>query len=135
MQWGMLPMGRFFSNAWTITIIGGVIVAVITTVIFGSTGTDSRTKTTHSPEASPTATSTVTGSPGPEVTSAAAGSAGQFIAGSNQLPQQLTGTWQGTVFQASSSQSYLVILQLAGSPGSIVGTSSYPTLNCQGKLE
>lgn len=40
----------------------------------------------------------------------------------------------GSVFQASTSETYPVILKLAQAPGTMVGTSSYPTLNCEGIL-
>lgn len=57
-----------------------------------------------------------------------------FISGSRRLPVQLTGTWTGSVFQASASESYPVTIKLARMPGTKVGTSSYPTLKCKGVL-
>ena len=57
-----------------------------------------------------------------------------FTPGSDQLPQQLSGTWRGTAFQASAAETYPVVLQLATQPGTTIGTSDYETLGCHGEL-
>jgi hypothetical protein len=110
--------------------VRGIIVGLIVTVV----GYFCIQAISGSPKASPTPTNT-TSSPvrsgGPSSPSAPTN---PFTPGSSQLPAQLTGTWKGSVFQASTSQTYTVILELARMPGTAIGTSSYPTLNCEGML-
>ena len=78
--------------------------------------------------------STVPPSPRPATASVRSQTSTPFTAGSGQLPQQLSGTWRGSVFQASVAETYPVVLQLANQPGTTIGTSDYETLECQGEL-
>jgi hypothetical protein len=114
------------AGEWVRVIIGGLIVTVV--------GYFCIQAISSSPNASPTPTNT-TSSPvrsGPP--SSPSAPTKPFTPGSGQLPEQLTGTWKGSVFQASTSQTYPVTLELARMPGTAIGTSSYPTLNCEGML-
>jgi hypothetical protein len=106
-----------------VTIIGGLVVVLVTPSLISGNN--------QSPHPGPTLTNT-TSNPGPQSPSPAP--TDPFTPGSGQLPEQLTGTWKGSVFQASPSQTYPVILKLARMPGTAIGTVSYPTLNCEGML-
>jgi len=120
-------VGRLFSNPWVITIVGGVIAAVVSAFLIADLLHTSSTGSAQAPAPAPAVTSNAPSTPAP--------AANPFTAGSTQLPEQLIGTWQGTVLQANDSTQYPVVLQLARSAGTVVGTSSYATLDCQGQLE
>lgn len=63
-----------------------------------------------------------------ESTGAAAAAAAQL-----RLPGEYLGTWRGIATQGS--QKYLTVLHLkGGEAGELVGDSSYPPLDCTGKL-
>src|ERR1022692_1303665 len=80
--------------------------------------------------------STPVKSPGPTPSpTSAATPTNPFLPGRSQLPEQLTGTWKGSVLQQDNSQTYAVVLKLSRMPGTAIGTSSYPTLNCEGMLQ
>lgn len=81
-------------------------------------------------------------SPGPSVPppAAAPGTAApstQPSVGGGQLPAGMNGTWSGSLTQknASNTVQYNVTITLTGGAvGSVVGTSSYPTVPCAGDL-
>jgi len=120
-------VGRLFSNPWVITIVGGVIAAVVSAFLIADLVHTSSASSALAPAPAVTSHAPSTPTPAP--------AANPFTAGSTQLPEQLIGTWQGTVLQADDSTRYPVVLQLAPSAGTVVGTSSYATLGCQGQLE
>ncbi|OHV32080.1 hypothetical protein BCD49_30925 [Pseudofrankia sp. EUN1h] len=57
-------------------------------------------------------------------------------AGPNQLPAAMRGTWSGSVRQQGTNtvQYNVTITLTGGAVGSVVGTSSYPTVPCSGDL-
>ncbi len=122
----MSGRGGWFSNLWVITVIGGLIVLAVGHFLFSDN--------TQSPNTRPTPTNTTSNSVLSTPQNSPSAPTSPFTPGSGQLPEQLTGTWKGSVLQASTSQTYPVILKLAQMPGAAIGTSSYPTLNCEGML-
>jgi hypothetical protein len=126
--------GRIFSNGWLIAIVSGLIATIVGGVIVHDL-----TQNSHAPAATTggaTPTGSTLSSSRPSSPPSISVLTYPFTAGSEQLPLGLTGTWTGSVFQASTKQTYPVILRLARTPGeTVVGTSSYPTLNCEGMLE
>ena len=116
---------------WLMGIVATVIAATIITTLHLS-GTGSTPGGTSGGSATPTAD--VSYSPTSNSSPAPLAAPNPFTAGSDHLPSQLTGTWIGSIFQASTSETYSVTLKLAQNPGTMIGTSSYPTLNCEGIL-
>lgn len=116
---------------WIMGIVGAVVSAAIISALHLS-GTRSISGETSGGNATPNSSAPY--SPTPDSPQSPLAPSSPFTAGSNRLPSQLTGTWVGSVFQASTSQNYPVTLKLTQAPGTMVGTSSYPTLNCKGTI-
>jgi hypothetical protein len=123
------------SNPWLVTVAGGLIVAILSAIFIG---TPSSSGSSLAPSRSKSARQTPSParqnySSGPSVNDSP-GPSYPFTPGTYELPDQLIGTWSGTVFQASTAQNYPVVLRLSRAPGTTIGTSEYRTLGCQGEL-
>jgi hypothetical protein len=125
------------SSSWVVTIVGGLIVTIVGGLIVYGITHHAHAKAATAGSATPTAGAAASSSPAPSAprkSPAPSAPRNPFTPGSDHLPSQLTGTWTGSVFQASTSATYPVTLKLAQAPGTMVGTSSYPTLSCEGIL-